>query len=76
MLAMTSAKQEALQATTTPSSLDNGVTKVANNPRTIVGPASGTASMLAGIALSDNCDPSATSNGNTANWAAIVTAKI
>ena len=42
----------------------------------MVGAAIGTASMLAGIELNEIGEPSATINGNTASWAAIVTAII
>jgi hypothetical protein len=42
----------------------------------MVGPESGTASMLAGIELNDIGEPSATRIGKTANWAAMVTVNI
>ena len=59
-----------------PRTCDNGVTNAASNPRTIAGPASGTANMFAGIELNEMGDPSATKIGNTENWAAIVTVKV
>ena len=59
-----------------PRTCDNGVTSAASNPRTIAGPASGTANMFAGIELNEMGDPSATKIGNTENWAAIVTVKV
>ena len=74
--AINCAKHPASQAITVPSVCENGATTAASKPKTIAGPANGTASMLAGIELKDIGEPSATKIGNTANWAAIVTVKI